>query len=116
MRVLRPLIGLALSLLLCFGSAAMAVSRSEALGTSQIEVCAAGQAVTLTLDAQGNPQKPRHPCPVCLAGVLATLAPGPAPAAPILVARPAARPMPPVPDAPRHVARPTFARGPPVPV
>lgn len=112
---LRSIAGLLLALVLGVSSVTMAVARGHAAaqGTAMV-ICTGYGLVTVTLDAQGNPTGPVHPCPDCVAG-MAALAVAPA-VVPVLAlrrgraARAMARPVP--------VARPRRARrarGPPGP-
>jgi hypothetical protein len=62
----RALIALVLSLVLSVASVALAVSRGQAAGLSDLVICSNGSVVTLTLDAQGNRVERPHHCPDCL--------------------------------------------------
>ncbi len=70
--------------MLCFAlvasSVTMAVARSHAAalsggGTTTMVICSGYGVMTVTLDAEGNPAGPIHPCPECLAGLAAYLPP-----------------------------------------
>jgi hypothetical protein len=116
MRRLHPLFGLLLAALLSLTSVTVAVARTQAMGATEMVICSGYGVVTVTLDANGNPTGPVHPCPDCLAGVTAFLVPShPAPAL-----RPATRAEVLVPLAPPahtdRLAPPAAARGPPLPV
>lgn len=112
---MRSLFGLVLAVVLGMSSVTMAVARGHAAapGTEMV-ICTGYGLVTVTLDAEGNPTGPVHPCPDCVMG-LAALPVGPAlaPALPLRAARagrPARRCVPP--SRPRRARR---ARGPPGP-
>ena len=65
----------------------MAVANGQAAGLSRggitAVICTGYGVMTLTLDSQGNPVGPHYPCPKCLAGLAAYLAPGPVAIRPI---------------------------------
>lgn len=67
MMLRRPL-SLILVLALGLASVTMAVARANAAGATQIILCSGYGVATVTLDADGNPTGPLHPCPDCLAG------------------------------------------------
>lgn len=110
----RAPLALILALVLALASQTMAVARTHAAQPGLTMVICSGYGVTtVTLDADGNPTGPVHPCPDCLSG-LSVLVPdaGPVPAAPVTRARSArAGAVPPVPPAWRLAAPP---RGPPL--
>lgn len=69
-----------LCLALALGSVSMAVARGQAVAMSKggttLVICSGYGVMTITLDDQGNPVGPIHPCPECLAGLAAYLPPG----------------------------------------
>lgn len=78
MTLLRPLLGMLLSLVLAASSLTAAQMRGHAADGRLVEICSDsidGSSVsTVMLDAQGNPVAPPHPCPDCtLAAGLAVL-------------------------------------------
>lgn len=113
----RSLSGVLLALVLAITSVTMAVARGHAAaaaGGTEMVICTGYGLVKVTLDAEGNPTGPVHPCPDCVAAGAALVpqpALGPAYAGPA-ARRTRARP------APRRRAgralRPYHARGPPV--
>ncbi len=117
MNALRPLIACLLALILMSGSVATAVARSAVSGVSTVTLCGTDGALTTRLiDATGNPVRPGHDCPHCLAaGALAVLnfAALPKPA----IALTSARVLPPL-TATRPPAQTLapLARGPPLPI
>jgi hypothetical protein len=79
LRVLKPLGLIWLCLALVAGSVTMAVARSQSAafdGSRTIVICTGYGVTTITLDADGNPTGPVHPCPDCLAGLAACIVPG----------------------------------------
>jgi hypothetical protein len=62
-----------LSTLLTAG--AVGAARGQAMAAGEIVICAGGGAVTLAVDAEGNPTGPAHWCPDCVLLLLAGLAP-----------------------------------------
>ena len=80
---------LLLSLILAFGSVAMAVARGQAPMGDTIALCTEAGAVTVTLDAKGNPVPASpHLCPDCLSAATAFDLPAPVvPVAPVSTAR-----------------------------
>jgi hypothetical protein len=85
-RIVRPISLILLCLALVVGSMSMAVARGQAAAMSKggttIVFCSGYGVLSITLDDQGNPVGPVHPCPECLAGLAAYLPPdGPAIAA-----------------------------------
>lgn len=82
---MRLLIGLFLSLVLAIGSVSMAVAHGQMPMGQTIALCTDAGAVTVVLDADGNPTgKGQHLCPDCLSAssVFAEVAPPTLPAAP----------------------------------
>jgi hypothetical protein len=73
MRVLRPLIAVALSLMLAFTSLGLAFARGQAMAGGQIVLCTGAGPVTVTLDAQGNPTGHAHICPDMALGLIVAL-------------------------------------------
>ena len=61
----------------------MVVARGQAAALSQggttLVICSGYGVMTVTLDDEGNPVGPVHPCPQCLAGLVAYLLPGQSP-------------------------------------
>lgn len=111
----RALSALFLSLVLAVASVTLAVSRGQAAGLSEMVICSGGAAVTVTVDAQGNPVERPHHCPDCLVHAAIDSAPAASAAAPAAVsalrfARPAR-----IDVAERSLPIPA-ARGPPAPV
>lgn len=76
MTLLRPLSGLLLALILALSSVTMAVARGQSPMGDAVEICGGFGAVFVTLDANGQPRAPNHPCPDCLTGVTALDLPG----------------------------------------
>lgn len=69
---MRSLSALLLSLVLALASVSMAVARGQMPMGATMTLCSQGQAVTVTLDANGNPiTTPPHLCPDCLSAVAA---------------------------------------------
>jgi hypothetical protein len=113
----RSLSGVLLALVLAITSVTMAVARGHAaaaVGGTEMVICTGYGLVKVTLDAEGNPTGPVHPCPDCVAAGAAlvpqpALAPAPAgPAARQARVRPAPR------RGLGRALRPYHARGPPV--
>lgn len=67
MRDLNPLLTFALCLTLVATSVVQAMARGQMAGGQMVQLCAGGEAVTVMMDAAGNPLGPSHPCPDCLA-------------------------------------------------
>lgn len=80
-----PLSALLLALMLALTSITEAVARSGSPGVTRMVICSAWGVSTVTLDAEGNPVVPSHPCAVCLAATGAALLPA--------VTLPPARPL-----------------------
>jgi hypothetical protein len=74
MRLLKPILALALCLIVLATSVTSAVARGQMATGQMMQLCANGATVTVMMDAQGNPVDPVHPCPDCLA-VAASLPP-----------------------------------------
>lgn len=110
MTLLRPLLALFLSLTLIWASADQALAHAGMQGGIAVTLCdSTGQAVTLHLDATGNPVTP-HDCADCLAAQAQAILPAPALAQIALGAARAAH-APPQPFRPRaapslHLAQP----------
>lgn len=66
MRHLKPLLIFALCLTLFAASVTQAVARGQMAGGQMVQLCAGGEAVTVMMDAQGNPVDRQHPCPDCI--------------------------------------------------
>jgi hypothetical protein len=60
---------------------AVGAARGQAMASGEIVICANGAAVTIMVDADGNPTGTPHWCPDCVLSLLAGLPPGPAAAA-----------------------------------
>jgi hypothetical protein len=71
----RSALTLILVLMLSLTSVTMAVARAQAAAGSDIVICATGGTSTVSLDPQGNPVTPSHPCPFCLAAAHAVAIP-----------------------------------------
>lgn len=67
MRLLKPILTFVLCLTLLATSVTQALARVQMPTGQMVQLCAGGQAVTVMLDAQGNPVEPVHACPDCLA-------------------------------------------------
>lgn len=75
-RSFGPVLAVVLSVVLALGTATMAVARGQATGGGDsVVICSGYGVVTITLDADGNPTGPVHPCPDCLAGLGLALLP-----------------------------------------
>lgn len=69
--MMRILFSLVLSLVLALASGTMAVARAQGSGgVGQITICSGYGVVSISVDAEGNPVGPVHPCPDCLAGAM----------------------------------------------
>jgi hypothetical protein len=68
---------LLLILAFCAGTGAIAVARAQAAGPQgqDVVICSGYGVVSITVDADGNPIMPVHPCPDCIAGLAAVLVP-----------------------------------------
>ncbi|MGO4910375.1 hypothetical protein ACEN2J_18865 [Pseudorhodobacter sp. W20_MBD10_FR17] len=79
LRIVRPISLVLLCLALVAGSVSMAVAKGQAAamsnGGTTIVICSGYGVLSITLDDQGNPVGPVHPCPECLAGLAAYLPP-----------------------------------------
>lgn len=85
--MMRVILSLILSLVLALASGTMAVARTQASAFGQITICSGYGIVTVSVDAEGNPVGPVHPCPDCLTGVMLA---GPLPMA-IVASQPLSR-------------------------
>lgn len=109
---LKPLLTFALCLIVLATSVTQAIARGQMASGQMVQLCAGGEAVTMLMDAQGNPVDPAQPCPDCLA---LTASVPPATNAVIRPIGPAQRLLPPAPDTLVVSAVPcACARGPPV--
>lgn len=81
---LRPFLTGCLALVIAATSLTMAVARGQVAVGDSIVICSGYGAVTITLDAQGNPVGPVHICPDCVLGAMAFVD-----ANPVLPERPA---------------------------
>jgi hypothetical protein len=110
-RLLRPIAGLLLSLVLILSSGVMAVARGQVMTQrGEVVLCTGQGLVTVALDDRGEPVGPAHICPDCALSVFATFAmhaPGlPQPAFRLLaVLAPARAPAPASLPAPQPAAR-----------
>ncbi len=57
---------------------AVGAVRGQAMATGEIVICSGGGAVTIAVDAGGNPAGPPHWCPDCVLLLLAGVLPAPA--------------------------------------
>lgn len=71
--MMRTALAIILSAVIGLASVTMAVARGQAAGVSEVTICSGYGVVSITLDAEGNPVGPVHPCPDCLAGGIAVL-------------------------------------------
>ncbi|MGP3699147.1 hypothetical protein [Rhodobacter sp. NSM] len=79
--MLRALLACVLSLVLAAASLTVAEARARAALSQQIVICTGYGVTTITLDSEGRPSGPLHPCPDCLSGLgLCTLPASPEPA------------------------------------
>jgi len=67
MRRLKAILTFVLSLTLLATSVSQAMARGQMAAGRMVQLCADGEAVTVMMDAQGNPVTPAHLCPDCLA-------------------------------------------------
>lgn len=74
MRHLKPLLTVVLCLIVLATSVTQAIARGQMAGGQMMQLCAGGKAVTVMMDAQGNPADPASPCPDC-AAITAALSP-----------------------------------------
>jgi len=117
-RTLRSFAMLALCLALVAGSVTTAVARGQVTALNRggvtLVLCSGFGYRTVSLDARGNPLGPLHPCPDCLAGLSAYIAPEPSLLRPqTLVAR-EVQPVPAPHTRTRIMADAPRARGPPL--
>lgn len=91
---------------------AVGAARGQAMAVGEIVICANGGAVTIAVDAEGNPTGAPHWCPDCVLSTLAGL-----PAVPVVVEPPprmsAAPPVIALGLSPAAPAAAPLARGPP---
>lgn len=74
----RIAISLVLSVVLGLASLTMAVARAQSAAVDgQITICSGYGVVSVSVDANGNPVGPVHPCPDCLAHLLLATLPAP---------------------------------------
>lgn len=73
----RALSALLIAFALALASLTASVARVDAAGAAQAVICTGHGVTTLLLDAQGQPVGPTHPCPKCLAGMMAVALSGP---------------------------------------
>lgn len=74
----RPILALALCLLLALTSQGLAVARGAAQPVGTIVLCTGAGAVSVAVDAGGQPVAPPHICPDCLPGFVLLLSEAPA--------------------------------------
>ncbi|TXI00044.1 MAG: hypothetical protein E6Q73_09265 [Pseudorhodobacter sp.] len=73
---MRAFLALVLSLVLALGSVSMAVARGQTPMGDTLALCIDGAAVTITLDAEGNPVSTApHLCPDCISAATAFVLP-----------------------------------------
>ncbi|MDP4033737.1 MAG: hypothetical protein Q8P60_12970 [Pseudorhodobacter sp.] len=72
---LHPLVLALLMLALMATSVTMAVARGQVPSGETMVICSGYGTTTISVDAAGNPTGPVHPCPECLMGLVAVLAP-----------------------------------------
>jgi len=116
MTFMSPTFRLLLAVILIAGSAIMAPARAPVGPTTEIALCSGYDTAVITLDAQGNPVVPRHPCPECLPGMAAFLLPGQTTLPPAVARRLPNDPLPVHHLAVGHHIPPASARDPPLPV
>lgn len=71
----RSTLTLLLVLMLSLTSVTMAVARAQAASGADVVICSTDGTSTVSLDPQGNPIAPSHPCPFCLAAAHAVAIP-----------------------------------------
>lgn len=71
---LPRLVSALLILVLMATSVTMAVARGQVPSGETMVICSGYGTTTISLDADGNPTGPVHPCPECLMGLVAVLA------------------------------------------
>lgn len=78
-RLIRTFSAAVLCLALALGGMAMVVARAQASAVARdgitMVICSGYGVLTVTLDENGTPVGPVHPCPECLAGMSAYLGP-----------------------------------------
>ena len=81
----RALLALLVGLALASASLTASVARVDAAGAMQVAICTGYGMTTLLVDSEGRPVAPTHPCPKCLAGMMAAALPEtvPLPARPV---------------------------------
>lgn len=85
---LRPLVAVCAVFVLLVTAGMSGAARGQAKVAGEIVICSGQGAVTLTVDADGNPTGPVHWCPDCVLTLLAAVAgPGASPAVPFGVIR-----------------------------
>ena len=67
MQHLKPLLTVALCLIVLATSVTQALARGQMATGRMVQLCAGGQVVSVMMDAQGNPVDRSHQCPDCLA-------------------------------------------------
>ena len=111
MRAVKPLLTLCLCLTMLVTSVTGAIARGQMAFGQTLQICAQGEPVSITLDANGNPVNTAQTCPDCLA-VTAGLPP-----TPVEYAQPLGRwarlPVPNTADPATQDTPHAFARGPP---
>lgn len=116
--MIRALSATFLALVLAVTSVTLAVARAEAAGrmpgVAEVVICADGMAMTVMVDAAGNPVAPHaHHCPDCLLALAAPDADAPGAGMAPAVSRPLA-PLRPATAAPFRPLLSAAPRGPPV--
>ena len=73
----RPLLAGFLALTLALTSAAMAAARGQTMAAGSVVICTGSGAVTMQVDADGQPVGPVHICPDCALSLLEAAAAAP---------------------------------------
>jgi len=72
---IRPFAAIALALMLVFTAQSMAVARGMAGANGMVVLCTEAGAVSVLVDADGQPVGPTHICPDCTLSLIAAVAP-----------------------------------------
>lgn len=70
----RPLVAIALAMLLVLTAQSMAVARGMPGAAGSIVLCTGAGPVTILTDAEGQPVAPAHVCPDCTLSLIVTVA------------------------------------------
>lgn len=73
---LATLLAFALAAVLALTSQTTAQMRGQPVAVGAVVLCIGGGAVTVPVDADGNPAGPAHPCPDCMAAQFTAPLPG----------------------------------------